>query len=109
MKSYFLLVGGWFIYFLLHSLMAGRSNRIVYVIISTVGLFALLFYNGSIESLKFFTSEGPVRYISLVLTIFGVMIIQTTFRQFNFKGFIGLAEESKELQTDGILQYVRHP
>lgn len=109
MNPYLILVGGWLIYFALHSAMAGRVNRIVYVLISTVGLFALLFYNGSIESLKFFSNEGPVRYMSLVLTIFGVMIIQTTFRQFSLKGFIGLAHEPKELKTDGILSYIRHP
>ena len=109
MNPYLILVAGWAVYFILHSAMAGRSNRILYVVISTVGLFALLFYNGSIESLKFFTSEGPVRYISLVLTIFGVMIIQTTFKQFSFKGFIGVSKESQELKTDGILSYIRHP
>lgn len=109
MNPYLILVGGWVIYFALHSLMAGRSNRVLYVLISTVGLLALLYYNGTIESIKFFSNEGPIRYVSLVLTIFGVMIIQTTFKQFNFKGFVGLAEEPKELKTDGILSYVRHP
>jgi protein-S-isoprenylcysteine O-methyltransferase Ste14 len=38
-----------------------------------------------------------------------VMVIQTAFHQFNLKGFVGFAEEKKELQTNGILQYVRHP
>ncbi len=109
MNPYLILVGGWVLYFFLHSAMAGRVNRIVYVLISTVGLLALLFYNGSIHSLKFFVSEGPIRYLSLVLTTFGVMIIQSSFRQYNFKGFIGLSNENKQLKTDGILQYVRHP
>jgi protein-S-isoprenylcysteine O-methyltransferase Ste14 len=109
MNPYLILVGGWVLYFVLHSAMAGRSNRIVYVLISTVGLLALLFYNGSIHSLKFFNNEGPIRWVSLVFTVFGVMIIQTSFRQFNFKGFVGLAEEKKELKTDGILGVIRHP
>ena len=109
MNAYVILVGGWILYFALHSAMAGRVNRIIYVVISTAGLLALLFYNGSIHSLKFFVSEGPIRYISLVLTTFGVMIIQTSFRQFNFKGFIGVSKEKQELRTEGILSYVRHP
>jgi len=109
MVEYAILVGGWLLYFVLHSVMAGRTNRIVYVLVSTTGLLALLFYNGSIHSLKFFVSEGPVRYVSLVLTTFGVMIIQTSFRQYNFKGFVGLSAEKPELKTEGVLRYVRHP
>lgn len=109
MNSYIILVVGWLIYFVLHSAMAGRVNRVLYVVVSTAGLLALLFYNGSIHSLKFFVSEGPIRYVSLMLTTFGVMVIQTSFRQYSFKGFIGVGEEKKELKTDGVLQYVRHP
>jgi len=109
MNPYVILVVGWVIYFALHSALAGRLNRILYVLMSTAGLLALLFYNGSIHSLKFFVSEGPVRYLSLMLTTFGVMIIQTSFRQYNFKGFIGLSDENSQLRTEGILKYVRHP
>jgi protein-S-isoprenylcysteine O-methyltransferase Ste14 len=118
MIQYVLLAAGWVVYFGLHSILAMNSVkskfpprvfRIFYVLFSTGGLLALLFYNGSIHSLKFFVSEGPVRYVSLVLTTFGVMTIQSSFRQYSFKGFIGLADENKELRTDGVLQYVRHP
>jgi len=118
MYPYVILIAGWFVYFTLHSVLAMNSVkskfppklfRLFYVTISTGGLIGLLFYNESIHSLKFFVNEGPVRIASLVLTIFGVMIIQTSFRQFNFKGFIGLADEKKELQTEGVLQYIRHP
>jgi protein-S-isoprenylcysteine O-methyltransferase Ste14 len=109
MNPYLILVGGWVLYFVLHSAMAGKTNRIIYVLVSMAGLLALLFYNGSIHSLKFFNNEGPIRWISLVFTIFGVMLIQTSFRQFNFKGFIGIADEKKELKTDGILGVIRHP
>ena len=109
MNPYVILVAGWVVYFVLHSAMAGRSNRIVYVLVSTTGLLALLWYNGTIHSLNFFSSAGPMRWVSLVLTIFGVMIIQTSFRQFSLKGFVGLSNEKKELKTDGILGHVRHP
>lgn len=109
MSDYLILVAGWVVYFALHSLLAGRCNRIIYVLISTGGLLALLFYNGSIPSLKFFVSEGPIRYVSLLLTTFGVMIIQSSFRQYSFKGFMGFGDEKKELKTDGVLKYVRHP
>jgi len=118
MNSYLALICGWILYFVLHSLLATdsvkskfppRTFRIFYVLLSTAGLLGLLFYNGSIHSLKFFVSEGPIRYVSLVLTTFGVMIVQSSFRQYNFKGFLGLTEEKRELRTEGVLQYVRHP
>jgi methanethiol S-methyltransferase len=118
MNEYLLLILGWVAYFTLHSILAmdqvkskfpRRVFRIFYVLFSTAGLLGLLFYNGSIHSLKFFVSEGPIRYISLMLTTFGVMIIQSSFRQYSFKGFIGFADEKKELRTDGVLKYVRHP
>jgi protein-S-isoprenylcysteine O-methyltransferase Ste14 len=86
-----------------------RLFRIFYVLFSTAGLLGLLFYNGSIHSLKFFVTEGPIRYISLMLTTFGVMTIQSSFRQYSFKGFIGFGDEKKQLRTEGVLKYVRHP
>ena len=118
MNPYVVLVGGWVVYFALHSFLATdrvkskfrpQLFRVFYVLLSTGGLLALMFYSSSIHSLKFFVSEGPARYVSLILTIFGVMIIQTSFRQFSFKGFVGLGEEKKVLQTNGILGYIRHP
>lgn len=116
--DYIILIACWITYLTLHSVLATdavkskfppRIFRLFYVLFSTGGLLGLLFYNGSIHSLKFFVSEGPVRYVSLVLTTFGVMIIQSSFRQYSFKGFIGFADEKKELRTEGVLQYVRHP
>jgi protein-S-isoprenylcysteine O-methyltransferase Ste14 len=118
MNEYLLLIAGWIVYFVLHSILATdtvkskfpwRVFRIFYVLFSTGGLLALLFYNGSIHSLKFFVSEGPIRYVSLILTTFGVMIIQSSFRQYSFKGFLGFEEEKKELRTEGVLKFVRHP
>jgi protein-S-isoprenylcysteine O-methyltransferase Ste14 len=118
MASYVLLISGWIAYFAVHSLLAAprikqkfqfAGYRIAYVSISVVGLLILLLYNGSIPSAPFFESHGFPRYVSLVLTTFGVMIIQGSFRQYSFKGFVGLAQEEPVLKTDGILGYVRHP
>lgn len=118
MQSYIMLISGWIAYLALHSLLAApgikkryhfAGYRIMYVALSVVGLFALLLYNGSIESAHFFVSAGFPRYVSLMLTTFGVMIIQGSFRQYSFKGFVGLTEEEPVLKTEGILGYVRHP
>lgn len=116
--SYLILIAGWIVYFALHSILALPSVkkrfhptrfRLLYSLLSLAGLLLLLFWNGKIQSELFIASKGPVRYLSLMLTTFGVMIIQVTFRQYSLRGFIGLAEEKTELKTTGILQYVRHP
>lgn len=118
MEEYLLLAGGWFVYYALHSLLAAKSVKDIfprkiyrpfYVFFSVAGLLGMLFLNDSIFALNFFKSEGPVRYASLLLTTFGVMTIHASFRQYSFKGFVGLNSEPHALKTDGILKYVRHP
>lgn len=118
MISYFFLVIGWVAYFVLHSVLASaavkkrygfRGYRIVYTIFSAVGLLAMLFYNGSIAAAPFFVSQGPPRYISLMLTTFGVMLIQSSFRQYSFREFIGLTQESAQFSKEGVLKHIRHP
>jgi methanethiol S-methyltransferase len=116
--EYAVLICGWIAYFTIHSLLASTKikqrfhfagYRIVYVAISVAGLLILLFYNGSIEGPHFFLSQGFPRYISLLITTFGVMIIQSSFSKFSFKGFVGATEEAPVLKTDGILGHIRHP
>lgn len=88
---------------------AYRSYRLFYSIISSVGLVGLLVLNGSIPSPYFFDKSGLVRYLSLMLTTFGVMTIQIAFRQYRLKSFVGFSQESNELKIEGILKYIRHP
>jgi protein-S-isoprenylcysteine O-methyltransferase Ste14 len=116
--QYLLLISGWGVYFFFHSLLASTSfkekyafkgYRVAYTVLSGAGLLLLLFYNGSIDTAPFFVSEGFPRYISLMMTTFGVMIIQSSFRQYSFRGFIGLKAEEDQLSTTGILKYIRHP
>ncbi|HEX8060174.1 MAG TPA: isoprenylcysteine carboxylmethyltransferase family protein [Cyclobacteriaceae bacterium] len=118
MNPYFVLVAGWVVYFALHSLLATdsvkskfppRLFRIFYVLFAIAGLLGMMFYSTSIHSLNFFVSQGPSHWVSFILTVFGVMVIQTSFRQFSLKGFLGLKTEARELQTNGILSHIRHP
>jgi protein-S-isoprenylcysteine O-methyltransferase Ste14 len=78
-------------------------------VISTVGLVALMILNGSIPGGSLFESTDVVRYLSLMLTTFGVMTIQLSFRQYRLKAFLGFAEEKMELKIEGVLKQVRHP
>jgi protein-S-isoprenylcysteine O-methyltransferase Ste14 len=50
-----------------------------------------------------------LRYASVVLSIFGVLIIQASFRQYNFSTFIGLKPEVEKLSFEGVSSKVRHP
>lgn len=122
--NYSLLVVGWVVYFLLHSVMASafvkqkvnnvfgngaRYYRVFYSVIATVGLAALLVVNSNIPASYFFESAGVVRYLSLLLTTFGVMLIQVSFRQYRLKAFLGFAPEDSNLRRSGILTWIRHP
>ncbi len=122
--SYSLLIGGWLVYFLLHSVLAATSvkqamngllgsgfrfYRLFYSLFATLGLIVLLMVNSNIPTTYFFESSGVVRYISLMLTTFGVMLIQVSFRQYKLKGFLGLAPEEATLRKSGILTWIRHP
>ena len=122
--NYFILAGGWFFYFVVHSVLAAdgvkgfasktlgstfRFYRLFYSIVSSLGLIALLVVNGSIQSGNFFDPSGLIRYLSLMLTTFGVMTIQLSFRQYRLKSFLGFAEEKTDFRIEGILKYIRHP
>jgi protein-S-isoprenylcysteine O-methyltransferase Ste14 len=117
---YYYLIGGWVLYFVLHSVLATenakrsvgfspRTYRLLYSIFSTVALVGLLVLGGSITAKPFFDNEGIVRYVSLMITTFGVMTIQVSFRQYRLKSFLGLADEQEGIKIDGILKYIRHP
>ena len=122
--KYVLLIGLWFLYLTLHSVLASdrvksffkkilkngfRFYRIVYSLISTVGLLILLIFNAAIPSKLLFISVGFVRYLSLMLATFGVMVISRAFREYRFSSFIGLKQETNEFSQRGILKRVRHP
>ncbi|MGE0590408.1 MAG: isoprenylcysteine carboxylmethyltransferase family protein [Cyclobacteriaceae bacterium] len=118
------LIFGWSVYFFLHSLLASHLvkeavnhqfpslmnyYRLTYVIISTVGLLLLLYYNGSIESQDLFQRGGVVRYISLVFAAFGAIILKVSFRTYDLSSFVGVKKEVDTFVRSGLLQHVRHP
>lgn len=122
--DYLSLIGFWILYFLVHSLLASqqvksffkklmkrgfRFYRLFYSVIATTGLFFILFLNASISSELLFASDGLIRYLSLMLATFGVIVISRSFREYRFSSFIGLKTESSEFRKTGILKYVRHP
>lgn len=122
--KYVILIALWVLYFILHSALASagaksfferilknafRFYRILYSVIATLGLLALLLFNASIASPLLFKSEGLIRYLCLMLTTSGVIVISRAFREYRFSSFIGLRQEVMEFNRTGILKHVRHP
>ncbi len=123
--NYMVLIAGWLIYFTLHSVLAAngpkeaikrmtggafRFYRLFYSIFSTVGLVAILFYGASIPATYYFERTEVLRYVSLMLSTFGVMTIRLAFKQFELKSFLGFTpEKGAALLRAGILKRVRHP
>lgn len=124
MNPYLILSLLWLVYFSLHSLLAAGSvkqyfrdklpsvdkyYRFVYSVFATTGLLGILFFSGLIPKNYLFSSTGIIRYLSLVLATFSVIIFKQVFRGYKFSYFIGLKQGEEEFVTTGILKYVRHP
>lgn len=119
--DYFILVIGWGLYFFIHSALASQAiknrivlgqqtYRIIYVILSTVGLFGLFLYGGSISGERLLPKNGITRYMSLFITVAGVLIARQAFKETSVSKFLGLKKENNgQLQTGGIYAWVRHP
>jgi protein-S-isoprenylcysteine O-methyltransferase Ste14 len=121
---YAVLILAWIVYFVLHSILAAdgikifvagisgslfRFYRIMYSFISSIGLMALLILNASVTPITLFESKGFVRYLSLMLATFGVIVISQAFKQYRLISFLGIKQEMNEFTRNGILQHVRHP
>ncbi|MDX1627591.1 MAG: isoprenylcysteine carboxylmethyltransferase family protein [Fulvivirga sp.] len=123
-ENYMYLAGGWILYLALHSFMAsisvkmffkqnglkGRSYRIFYNVIAITGLLVLLLYNSTFGHQRVLPNNEVLKIMALCLGGIGVLILHATFKQYSFKGFLGVKKEISDiLSTKGILQYVRHP
>ncbi len=125
MERYILLIVGWAIYFLIHSVLAAegtkisfkkrfskafRYYRLVYTTISTVGLLILLVMNASVSSPNLIEPSGWARYASLMLATVGIFILKAAFKQYSLGGFLGLkSDEGESFKAEGILKHIRHP
>jgi len=125
LQRYWILILIWVIYFVVHSLAASlrvkdyfhRSGvsrtayRKIYVVISTIGLFALLFYSSNLPESYLIVPGSVQRYISLAFAASGTIIIRVAFKQYNIREFLGFSSENPSgmLAKGGILAHVRHP
>jgi protein-S-isoprenylcysteine O-methyltransferase Ste14 len=123
--DYIIYAGLWVAYFSLHSILAanGLKNqiiglgvspnvyRLIYVLISVIGLFGVMFYGATIRDEPIIASTGGLKFVGLMMATFGIFIVKQTFRQYKLSGFLGLSNENSEskLETGGILNRIRHP
>lgn len=123
--QYFVLTTCWALYFFLHSFLASsrvkdylknsfgmslRIQRFIYSIGSTLGLLAILFYNGALGGERLLTDSQVTRFLSLFLAAAGVLIARMAFKSYDLGSFLGLEDEKKgEFESSGILAHVRHP
>jgi len=120
-ELYIWLTVSWTLYFIIHSYLASnkvkrkltqfglslRGQRLTYSTISSIGLLALLFFNGLIGGSPII---AKAEVVALFLGGAGVLIINAAFKQYSLRSFLGFEDESgSELKQSGILGYVRHP
>jgi len=123
-ENYILLVLAWAIYFFLHSFLVSTKiknhlidvgigkkwQRVFYNLIAIIGLFSIMFFNGTIDSKLLFVKNEVLKVIALIITAIGIIIIRQSFKYYSIKSFLGLEKEDGKLITNkGILKYVRHP
>ena len=122
---YLVLIICWSVYFFLHSFLASspvkehllrsfgtslRRQRLIYSLVSTLGLLAILFYNGAIGGERLLSSSQITRFLSLFLAAAGVLVARSAFRSYDVRSFLGFEVEKRgEFESSGILAHVRHP
>ena len=118
----------WLLYGAIHSLMAGsvfkgflsnilgknfRFYRLIYNIIAFTSLIPVLFIQFSIEKLPLWQVSDYQQVIGKFICVFGVIFIATALQGYDLGEFSGIdfnkKNETQELKTDGLLEYVRHP
>jgi protein-S-isoprenylcysteine O-methyltransferase Ste14 len=127
-SNHWLLLLMWVLYCLIHSVLAMKSiksfvaaisgsffryYRLVYTLLATTGLLALLYFQYSLAS-PMLISEIAVQYISLIILVLpGVLVMMISIIKY-FKLLSGIrtlyeAKPSAELLKKGIHNYIRHP
>ena len=113
----------WILFYALHSLLAAnqtkskiglkpKTYRLIYSLFSTLGLGFILILGASTYSFFLFPPLPAMLYVGLVLATFGLFVIKRAFRNYSFKVFIGLEQESPEnqaLKKDSLQSKIRHP
>lgn len=123
--EYVWLVVAWILYFLHHSFFAASEvktflknkagmneqvQRLLYSLVATLGLLALLFFNGAVSSDYILPQTRFFKVFGVFLAAMGVFIAREAFKSYSLTTFLGFkAVEKEEFIADGILKHIRHP
>ena len=116
----------WIFYFFIHSFLANRfvknrlisdlhlSNKAYRLLYSSISMLCLLpiFYFLSVTKSDFLLPQTQMlKFISLALSTWGVIIVKMAFKNYRLREFLGFkdAPDQLKLAQSGILKYVRHP
>ena len=124
-KTYLWVAMLWTIYLILHSALASgtvkekarnslglgsRGYRLFYSVVSSVGILYIFYEMLILPSQILFSPPGWMKYTSMVMASWGVIILVVSFRHLSGLAFLGLKSEEKTgLVTEGLHGYMRHP
>lgn len=121
-NTYWILIIGWIVYLALHSILASgtfkkwgytllpeRHFRKIYIAFSVIGFMALLLYNGKLGGEPLLEVTSTTKFIAMVPSTVGVIVIRMAFKQYKLSSFLGISNESPSFHAEGILSKVRHP
>lgn len=123
--DYIYLTLYWTAYYALHSYLAsdrvkqyafsrlGNENswRIIYTVISTVGILFLFFKMATIIEDPLWPENTLIKFVSFVCITYGLIIIKLSFKNQSVRVFLTKEDRftKSTLKTSGIYAKVRHP
>ena len=116
----------WVFYFFIHSFLADKTAkeriqstlylsaqiyRLLYSLISVLSLLPIFYFLSATKSDFLLAQTQILKFISLALSTWGVIIIKMAFKNYRLREFLGFSntEGQLELVQSGVLKYVRHP
>lgn len=93
------------------SLMYGKAYRLFYSSFSVITILPLFYYLASTPSRYLVNPNDLLKYISMALCTWGIIIVKQSFKHYSLKTFLGIKPESakNEIIKIGLYKYVRHP
>ena len=120
LETHLIFFGCWMVYYALHSFLAAdgvkakirlkpQVYRLLYSLLSSVLLLYVIILGAVQPTFFVFNASSNTKVVALSLTAVGVFIVKRAFRNYSFRGFLGIKAEEGGLKTDGLQGRMRHP
>jgi protein-S-isoprenylcysteine O-methyltransferase Ste14 len=114
------LILAWIVFYTLHSLFASDwlkmrvpftplNYRRFYTIIALLTFAGVLYLSIIVSSWDVLERRSWMKPLGLILAVWGVWIINLSFRYYSFRQFVGLKTGEMTLHKTGLMKLVRHP